>query len=256
MIDTSLVLLPGLDGTEIPFGPLLRHLPPWVHPAVINYPNVGANSYEELLEWVDKKTTHLSNFAILGSSFGGPLALMLQARHPSRVSAVALCASFVTPPRPRLVPFRWFARTPVIGTVRAVRRLRYVIPGFASDELRRAKAALWRRVGARVLAARSRAVLTVDARSLLRDCRAPLLYLWYTRDEGVPRSCLNEVTAIAPHAHVTEVEGTHHGLFMNPMASAACIADFLSLSLSVRDTGEAEATFRLRHQPGAEGNRH
>jgi len=228
MNKTTLVLLPGLDGTGILFGPLIENLPSWICPVVVQYPAGGANSYEALLELVDGEVAALESFAILGCSFGGPLAVMIAARRPSQVSALVLCASFIAPPCPRVVPYRFLVRTPVIAVLRTVRRFRYWIPGFASNELRRAKAAIWEKVGAGVLATRSRAVLRVDARAQLRACRAPLLYLLFTQDEVVPRMSLDEVLAVAPHAQVDEVEGSHNGVFTNPVDSAACIAGFLS----------------------------
>jgi pimeloyl-ACP methyl ester carboxylesterase len=102
-----------------------------------------------------------------------------------------------------------------------------LIPGFASDELRRAKVELWNRVRAKVLAARSRAVLGVDVRSQLKDLTAPLMYLGFKSDDVVPRRCLEEVVSIAPQTHVAEVEGGHLGLFTHPRPSAKFIADFL-----------------------------
>jgi pimeloyl-ACP methyl ester carboxylesterase len=224
---TTLVLLPGLDGTEILFAPLLRVLPAWIRPIVISYPDVGTNSYEELIEFVDREVSSLARFAILGWSFGGPLALMVAARRPSQVSAVVLCGTFVTPPIPRLVPFRFIVITPVVAMMRVLRRIRYVMPRFANTELRRAKGMLWRRVFARVLAARSRAVLRMDARPALKACRAPLMYLASTHDEVVRRPSRDEVVAIAPQTQVCEVEGSHFALFTNPGDAAGCIARFL-----------------------------
>jgi pimeloyl-ACP methyl ester carboxylesterase len=227
MNETSLVILPGLDGTEVLFGPLLANLPSWIKPVVLNYPAAGTNSYEELIDRVEQRVASMGKFAVLGSSFGGPLALMLAARRPSQVSAVVLCASFVMPPRPELTRFRSITRTPVIAALRAVRRIRYVIPGFASNDLRRAKAVLWRRVRARVLAARSRAVLGVDVRVELRQCAAPLMYLAFTQDDVVPRANCDEVKSLAPQTHIVEVAGSHQGLFTNPVPSAVLITEFL-----------------------------
>lgn len=48
----TLILLPGLDGTEIFFGPLLAVLPRWVEPVVVTYPASGANDYLDLLAGV------------------------------------------------------------------------------------------------------------------------------------------------------------------------------------------------------------
>lgn len=224
---TTLVLLPGLDGTEIFFGPLLRHLPSWVDPVVIVYPTSGSNDYLDLLPIVMSEVATLKSFVILGWSFGGPLALMVASRCPSQVSGVILCGSFVTPPRPRLVPFRSAVTAPLIAVVRAIRRARLLIPGHATTEFRRAKAMTWRRVNSRELASRSRAALSVDVRPQLRECRARLMYLASTRDEVVSRASLNEVLALAPQTQVAEVEGPHFALFTNPIQSTACIVNFL-----------------------------
>jgi pimeloyl-[acyl-carrier protein] methyl ester esterase len=223
-IKTTLVLLPGLDGTEIFFGPLLRHLPSWVDPVTIVYPTTGSNDYKDLLPIVISQVANLKSFVILGLSFGGPLALMVASRCPSQVSGVILCASFVTPPLPRLAPFRFAVSAPLIALVRALRRTRLLISGYASTEFRRAKVTSWRRVNSRELASRSRSALNVDARPQLRECRSRLMYIVCTRDEVISRASLKEVLAIAPQ---TLVEEPHFALFTNPVQSAACIVNFL-----------------------------
>ncbi|HVY07966.1 MAG TPA: alpha/beta hydrolase [Burkholderiales bacterium] len=227
MTKTTLVLLPGLDGTGIFFGPLLAHLPPWIDPVVVTYPTAGPNSYEDLIPVVERAIEPLGKCVILGWSFGGPLALMVTARRPSQVTGVILCASFVTPPHPALAAYRLALITPVVAVVRTIRRLRFCIPGFASKEMRKAKAQTWRRVDARVLAARTRAALGVDARSLLAGCRVPVGYLASPRDDVIPRAMLDEVLAIAPRTQVAEVDGPHMTLFTHPQESAARLAGLL-----------------------------
>jgi len=227
MTTTTLVLLPGLDGTEIFFGPLLAQLPSWIDPVVVTYPASGPNAYDDLAPIVLEAVDRLKEFAILGWSFGGPLALMVAARSPSRVSGVVLCGSFVTAPHPALLPFRFAMTTPVIAVVRALRRTRLLMPGWASAEMRKAKGMTWRRVTARVLAARARAAMGVDVRRLLAECRPRIMYLMSTRDEVIARKNLDEVLAHAPQTEVAEIEGPHLALFTNPVQSAARIADFL-----------------------------
>jgi pimeloyl-ACP methyl ester carboxylesterase len=222
-----LVLLPGLDGTEIFFGPLLSQLPSWIDPVVITYPPSGPNAYDDLAPIVLETIDKLEEFAVLGWSFGGPLALMVAARRPSRVSAVLLCGSFVTPPHPMLIPFRFALTAPVIATIRAIRRTRLLIPGWATAELRAAKALTWKRVNSRTLAARARAALDVDARRLLAECRPRVMYLVATNDEVISRANLDEVLASASKTEVVEIDGPHLALFTNPVQSAARIVDFL-----------------------------
>lgn len=224
---TTLVLLPGLDGTGIFFGPLLRHLPAWIDPVIIAYPASGNNDYPDLLPVVMREVAALESFAILGWSFGGPLALMVASRRPSNVSGVILCGSFVTPPRPSLVPFRSVLTAPVIAVVRAIRRMRLLIPGSATSEFRRAKALTWKSVGSKELASRSRAALGVDVRQELCECPAHVMYLASSHDEVIPHAILDEILALAPQTRAMEIKGPHFALFTNPVDSAACIADFL-----------------------------
>jgi pimeloyl-ACP methyl ester carboxylesterase len=226
-IKSTLILLPGLDGTELFFGPLLRHLPAWVEPVVIGYPATGNNAYQDLLPIIMSKVATLESFVILGWSFGGPLALMVASRCPTQVTGVILCGTFVTPPLPRLVPFRFVVTGPLIAIIRIMRRARLLITGYTTSEFRRVKAITWQRVNSRELACRSRAALSVDVRTQLRDCRMRLMYLASTRDEVVSKACLSEILAIAPQTQVAEVEGPHFALFTNPVQSAACIVNFL-----------------------------
>ncbi len=226
-IKTTLVLLPGLDGTEIFFGPLLRHLPSWIDPIVIVYPTSDVKDYEELLPFVLDKVANLKSFVIFGWSFGGPLALMAYSRCPSQVAGVILCGSFVTPPRPKLVPFRFALSAQLIAVIRAMRRIRLAIPGYATTEFLHAKSITWKRVSSRVLSSRLRLVLSVDVRHLLHECRARLMYIASTRDEVVSRDSLNEILAVAPHTIVAEIDGPHFALFLNPVQSASCIVNFL-----------------------------
>ena len=223
----TLVLLPGLDGTEIFFAPLLHHLPPWVAPIVITYPASGSYDYKDLLSIVLDEVANLKSFVILGWSFGGPLALMVASSCPSQVSGVILCGSFVTPPYPRLVPFRFALSGPLIAAVRAIRRTRLLIPGYATTELRHAKSITWIRVKSSVLASRSRSALSVDVRTQLRECRARLMYLVSTQDEVVSLASLYEILEIAPQTQVMEVDGPHFALFTNPVQSTTCIVSFL-----------------------------
>jgi hypothetical protein len=55
----TLVILPGLDGTEVLFRPLLALLPDWIQPVVICYPASGPNEYADLREVVREKIAGL-----------------------------------------------------------------------------------------------------------------------------------------------------------------------------------------------------
>jgi pimeloyl-ACP methyl ester carboxylesterase len=228
MESTTLVLLPGLDGTEEFFGPLLDRLPPWIAPRVVPYPEQGPNGYADLLPLVDRTLASVGECLILGWSFGGPLALMAAAARPAQVRGVVLFNSFVSSPRPAARALRCALQPLLVATLRALRRTRYLVPGYACPELRRAKARTWRRVDAAVLTARARSVLDVDARELLALSSARVLCIVASRDEVIPRRCAEEILQIAPHAEFAEIDGPHMALFSNPGRSATLISRFAS----------------------------
>jgi pimeloyl-ACP methyl ester carboxylesterase len=219
--------LPGLDGTEIFFRPLLAVLPKWIKPVVVTYPMSGANRYSDLLAVVEAAIEDSGKFYVLGWSFYGPLALMLAARHPTRIRGVILCASFVRPPLPALFWLRFAVVSPVVYLVRLARRAPVFLASDSTDLPWRDKAATWHRVPTRILVARARAVLKLDARECLRDCPRPVLYLAGSRDRIVPSRNARDVVRTAPSTKVVTIDGPHLALYTNPGAAAHAIAAFM-----------------------------
>jgi pimeloyl-ACP methyl ester carboxylesterase len=222
-----LLLLPGLDGTEILFAPLLSALPDWLLPTVVTYPIDGRNGYEDLLPVALEAVRRQPDCHVLGWSFSGPLALRLAHAEPGRVRSVTLVASFVQR------PLRWLGvagpmlNAGVVGAVRTLRRLPIWLCRAPDDPLRRDKARIWQRVPARTLAARARAIRSVDARADLTAVQRPLLYLRSLRDRAVPSSNLEHMRALRPDLRVATLAGDHFALYADPAAAAAAIAQFV-----------------------------
>jgi pimeloyl-[acyl-carrier protein] methyl ester esterase len=224
---TALVLLPGLDGTDVFFRPLIAALPEWGRPHVVCFPPSGANEYGDLLPIVRQAVSELPSFYVLGSSFAGPLALMLAAAEPARVQGVILSVSFVRAPRPIYARLKSAAVTPAIWLLRACRRIPVWLSRGPADRLRLDKAETWKRVRAGMVAARIRALLDVDARALLRDCPHPVLCL-AGRDDGiVPRRNVEEITRVRPSTQVRIIQGRHFAPYTNPAGAAEAIAEFM-----------------------------
>ena len=225
---STLLLLPGLDGTEIFFQPLLRALPESVHPVVVTYPTTGERGYGELLELIRRATDGIPEYFVLGWSFSGPLALMLAAAEPERVRGVILTATFVRPPHGWL---RWtgFALVgPVVWSWRVLRRLPLWLFRSRSDPLRSAKTQTWSRIPAGVLARRLRMIAGVDARPALRACRAPVLYLASSHDAVVPQYNVDEIRFERPSVQVATIEGRHQAMYTNPRPAALAIVRFMA----------------------------
>lgn len=226
-LPVPLLLLPGLDGTEILLQPLVAALPAWIRPVVVTYPDEGPTGYADLLPCVAAAVNGLGEFVVLGWSFGGLLALQLAAARPDAVRGTILCSTFARAPRPWLARWRFATVAPVVFSIRALRRIRYWVPGFAPSELRRAKAETWRRVGAVALAARSRAILDIDVRAELAACRTPILYLAARGDEVVPQRNAEEILAGARASEIVAIEGSHMALFTHAREAAHVISRFV-----------------------------
>ena len=223
----TLVLLPGLDGTEVFFRPLLASLPEWVRPHVICFPPAGANEYADLLPIAREGVSNIPSYYVLGSSFAGPLALMLAEAEPSKVKGVILATTFVSPPRKIYVQMRFTAVTPTIWLLRACRRVPVWLSRGSTDQLRIDKAETWKRVSARIVAARIRALLKVDADKLLRNCLTPVLCIAGRNDGVVPQHNVEEIVRARPSVSVRIIEGRHFALYTNPTAAADAITEFM-----------------------------
>jgi len=228
----TVVLLPGIDGTEVLFGPLLAALPDWITPWVVTFPTSGANGYADLLTLVEQSAGAASEFFVLGWSFSGPLALMLAARQPRRTRGVILCSSFVRAPLPAARWLRFATVAPIVGLVRLARRAPGRVFGSRSLPLSEAQAMTWSRVPSRVVAERVRAILALDAREALRRCPAPLLYLAASRDRVVPLRNAEEISRERPGTDIATIEGEHLALFTNAGAAARTIVAFIRARLS------------------------
>ncbi len=224
----TLVLLPGLDGTDVFFQPLLASLPASITPLVVSYLGSRQHGYADLLEVVREKVAAVSECYVLGWSFSGPLALMLAAAEPEKVRGVILSASFVRAPRPALVALRFACVAPIVWTYRAARRLPLWLLKPRTDPLRRAKTATWARVSAAAVAARMRAALAVDARELLRACHQPLLYIAASEDTVVPRRNAAEIVRLRPSSRVATIAGHHLAMYCNPGQAAEIVVNFIA----------------------------
>jgi pimeloyl-[acyl-carrier protein] methyl ester esterase len=225
---TTLILLPGLDGTEIFFGPLLAVLPTWVKPVVVTYPTTGANDYPDLLTIVQAAVDGSEDFYVLGWSYSGPLALMLAANNRSKVRGVILCASFIRPPRPGLSRLPFAVNAPIMHLVRLLHRTTMLWSSYSTDTFRRDKSATWARVPSRILAVRACNILALDARAWLRECPRPILYLAGSRDRVVPRWNAEDIVREVPSTKVVTIEGPHLALYTNPRAAVEAIVGFMN----------------------------
>ena len=67
----TLVLLPGLDGTDVFLRPLVAALPSTIRPVVVTYPTSGAEEYRDVLDLVRRATGGLPTFYVPAHCLAG-----------------------------------------------------------------------------------------------------------------------------------------------------------------------------------------
>ena len=223
--ELNLILLPGLDGTGITFGPLLKELPSYIRPTILTYPQDREMGYDELLPMVMGQLPD-SPFMLLGESFGSPLAIMIAANRPTGLRGLILCSAFarnplwlapnwlahLTPPLvcslyDPYVRFKWWRRGG--GPMAAVRL-----------------AALTQRTPW-VISKRVRSLLRVNVMRELADCRVPVLYVRGERDKLIHRRNMVEMSECLPSMKKAELDGGHCLLKSRPTVAAAAILEFI-----------------------------
>ncbi len=228
MTATSIVLLPGLDGTGTLFRPFVAHLPPSLRPIVVSYPATEQLRYSELLERATRALPSGEPFVILGESFSGPLAIMAAATCPAGLQAVVLCATFVR--NPLWIPaslLRHLVRPWAFRLYPKFSAAKALLGGYSSAELRESLAAAIGAVKPEVFATRIREVLAVDVSDQLLQCPVPILYLRGTRDLVVPKHNSSEIAAASRVVTVRSIDAPHMVLQTRPVEAAAAILEFL-----------------------------
>jgi len=94
-------------------------------------------------------------------------------------------------------------------------------------KLRQDKAATLSRVRSRIVAARVRIILALDAREYVRECPRPVLYIAGSRDRVVQSCNAEEVVRELPSTKVVTIDGPHLALYTNPRAAVQAIVGFM-----------------------------
>lgn len=221
------LLLPGLDGSAQLFRRFRAVATGALDFRPVPYPPDRFLDYTEL-EMLVRGRFPRGPFAILGESFGGPLALRIAAKAPQGLVGVVLAATFHRrPARPVIARATLLApaffRLPLPPHV--VRLL--LAGGDASQELVEEVREAVRHVPARVMAARARAALGVDASEPLRRCPVPVLFLGGRNDRLLRREIPEEVRALHPGAEIHLLDTPHLVLQRRPEEAMRIVEEFL-----------------------------
>jgi pimeloyl-ACP methyl ester carboxylesterase len=221
-----LVLLPGLDGTGVMFGPFLDAARASGFEAlVVRYPPALV-SYPACVHFARTLLPRDRPFVLLGESFSGPVALALAAEPPDNLVALVLCGTFARNPRPGLGPLAPLLR---VLPGRLPRGLIHalLLGRWATEPLKGLVQTLLPQVPPATVKARLRAVVAVDQTPLLGRIRVPALALVADRDRLVPPAATAWLRAHLPNLDILRLQGPHWLLQTRPDACVQAIGAFL-----------------------------
>lgn len=222
-----LALLPGLDGTGLLFDPLIAELPADLNPLVVRYP---ASSTASLTCHVDAAAEAMSGgerWLVLAESFSGPVAARLILDRPGlEIGGLIFCASFLTPPRRRLLALiRHAPLQALFGKSHPDWLVRALCLGSDADQqiIDRFHHAL-SQTGPKLLAARMRMLSALPAFG--EKLAIPSLYLRPRRDRLVTRASMRDVARRCRQLETAEIDGPHFILQTRPVPCAKAIVEF------------------------------
>ncbi len=204
---TTLVMLPGLDGTAHLFQQALALEWGGMRVVAMPLPSHGPQDYAALAAAI-APTLPDGDLVLLAESFSAPLAMLLAACEAKRVQAVVLVCGFCANPQPS--GLGWLPLQPMLSLTPPVFLLKQFLTGDdASQALLEALNAALRQAPAATLAERVRVVLALreaDCPSL-RDL--PVLLLQARQDRVVPWSAQSQLERHFPEATCHWVDGPH-----------------------------------------------
>ncbi|MDZ4753311.1 MAG: hypothetical protein SGJ11_02295 [Phycisphaerae bacterium] len=114
---TTFVLLPGLEGSDVLFEPLLAALPASIDARAIRYPTDRPSAYKRLLEVARAAINQCDECVLLGWCFSSPIAITLAAEMYASVFAHRTCRSSIS----QRVTIGWCRRAAVVRFKRFAR---------------------------------------------------------------------------------------------------------------------------------------
>jgi pimeloyl-ACP methyl ester carboxylesterase len=225
---TTLLLLPGLDGTGLVFEPLLAQLPAEIEAQVVRYPVDRLMSFQEHVAFVRKQFPKKKPFVLLAESFSGPIGLQLLAEPPANLIGVILVATFAHYPSPFLLDAGRFLpqglllklfSTPLFSRCFCLGGA----PGAAVKLFRRALGSVKLNVLSHRLQLLAELPPPPDA-SFSGAC----LYIQASNDRLVPSRAVTPLQKHLPQLQVEQLSGPHIILLAQPEAGARLIGDFVA----------------------------
>ena len=215
MATDSILILPGLDGTDQMLGKFRGLCAGTCQAEVLTLPSDASLDYPGLAEHFAPIIQQHAGCHVIAESFSGPIGILLARKFPECVSRLSLVASFATSPVPRFaafLPWSLLFRLPLPSMIAKqffVGKTTTLIPALKSAIKQNSVA---------VLQQRFKLVRTVNVLAELAEISCQLSYFRASDDRLVPRRCLDQILQARPDTTVHEIEGPHLILETRPDA--------------------------------------
>jgi pimeloyl-[acyl-carrier protein] methyl ester esterase len=223
---TSIVVLPGLDGSGELRASFAQALGDGFDVRCVSYPAHGVDTYAAAQAVAAAQLPVSGRYVLVGESFSGPVACALAGARLPNLAGLVLCASFARYPLPQLAALIPLFRALPPRALFAPPLAAFMLGTWSTPERIAALHAAVARLDAATIRARLRAAARADALPALRATEVPVLCLQATRDRVVPASAATEILANARTARLLAVDGPHSLLQARPDDCAAAIGQF------------------------------
>ncbi len=225
---TTLLLLPGLDGTGMVFEPLLTHLSETIDAQVVRYPVDRPMSFQEHVAIARKQLPKDKPFVLLAESFSGPIGLQLLAEPPSNLMGVILVATFTRYPSPFLLDASSYLPQELLLKLFSTSLFsRFFCLGGASSHAVKLFQKALATVKVKVLSQRLK-VLAELPPPPDTSFTGPCLYLQASNDRLVSSRAVGPLQKLLPQLQVEQLHGPHIILLAQPERGAQRISDFIA----------------------------
>lgn len=224
-----LVLLPGLDGTGQLFLDFVTALPNTISVTTVTYPAKEVLPYADLRAFLSVAIPECEPFVLLAESFSSPLAVEFTASKPQNLTALIICAGFVSRPLGGWSPPAKALAWPWLFNINIPRFIleHFAVGQNAPQQLIESFRRVLHAVSPEVLSGRARDAMGSDVRRALAQITVPLLYVEGTEDHLLADSCLKEMKRIKPDMLIAQIAGPHLLLQREPRKVAEIVAAFI-----------------------------
>ena len=225
---TTLVMLPGLDGTGLIFEPLLKHLPAEIDAQVVRYPADRPLSFQEHVDFARKQLPKKKPFVLLAESFSGPVGLQLLAEPPRNLIGVIFVATFAHHPSPFLLDAgRFLPQGLLLKLFSTTLFSRFFCLGGASGDAINIFREALESVKLKVLSQRLK-ILSELPPAPDTAFSEPCLYIQASNDRMVSSRAVMPLQKHLPQLQVEQLSGPHIILLAQPEKGAQIISDFIA----------------------------